>query len=222
LEADRARMMDVLDGVSPDYAVIAQKDAGRIVLAAASEAFDKDYGIDPQEICRRFDRHLAARTEKIAAEIGVLEQRIGQAEDRARQADERARALFAQLEGVYRSTSWSVTRPLRLTSRLVSSLTWRVKQLIRLPLAAGIGLVLRSPMLAAWLGPLLRRVPGLHRRLRRVAVNTGVIVPAAPPSGEAAPEPQEQKALAQATPAARRAYGLLETAIAERNRDNHA
>ena len=160
---NRAAVMDVLAGVSPDYAVVAQKDADTSILAATETAFAKEYGMGLEILASRFDQfserraarqdaetarlnaetvrleaarvQLEASIRQTADRIGQLEIQAQQADARARESDARARqaehqirSLLAQLEQLYQSTSWRVTRPLRYLMRLASALKRALKR----------------------------------------------------------------------------------------------
>lgn len=70
------RMMDVLSGVSPDYAVVAQKAAAHQVMARFDAAFDAHYGIDLNDLADRYDGALNRR-------MDALHQRLAAAERQA-------------------------------------------------------------------------------------------------------------------------------------------
>jgi SAM-dependent methyltransferase len=62
-------LMDVIGGTSPDYAIIAQKDSGRLDVSAFDPAFDAAYGLSLDDLSRRFE-------ETQAAKLGEMEQRL--------------------------------------------------------------------------------------------------------------------------------------------------
>ncbi|WP_442513747.1 methyltransferase domain-containing protein [Pseudomonas promysalinigenes] len=54
-------VMDVLAGTSPDYAVVAQKQAAADVLAEFDEPFEQEYGVALDELASRYDQALEGR-----------------------------------------------------------------------------------------------------------------------------------------------------------------
>lgn len=78
-------LTDVLCGVSPDYAVVAQKAATTDILARLDTAFSTRYGIDLKELAARYDEALAQRLTNAEAQIGGITQaldRIATLQDR--------------------------------------------------------------------------------------------------------------------------------------------
>jgi O-antigen chain-terminating methyltransferase len=155
---NRSAILDVLAGVSPDYAVVAQKDADPAILAATEAAFARDYGMGLELLASRFDTfsdqrarrteaetaRLGNETQRLEASLDQIAERVGQLENRAREAEARAdqsdlRAhqaearilgLLHQLEQLYQSTSWRVTRPLRFAARVAAALKRRLRRLL--------------------------------------------------------------------------------------------
>lgn len=56
----RLSILDVLNGVSPDYAVIAQKNARDDVLALNAQAFSKNYGMTLEHLSANYQRIINA------------------------------------------------------------------------------------------------------------------------------------------------------------------
>lgn len=92
----KLNMHDVLGGVSPDYAIVAQKAAPEEVLREVSLAFEQEYGVTLGQLSSAYDQQIEAR----------LQQTV----DLAQQA--LAKSVHA-LDAIYVSSSWRVTRPLR-------------------------------------------------------------------------------------------------------------
>ena len=92
----KLNMHDVLGGVSPDYAIVAQKAAPEEVLRSVSLAFEEEYGVTLGQLSSAYDQQM--------------EIRLQQTVDLAQQA--LAKSVHA-LDAIYASSSWRVTKPLR-------------------------------------------------------------------------------------------------------------
>ena len=69
-DADRKLgVMDVLAGTSPDYAVIAQKQATPELLDIFNPMFEKHYGVSLDELASRYDQLLEGRLSKIEGQM---------------------------------------------------------------------------------------------------------------------------------------------------------
>lgn len=88
-------LTDVLNGVSPDYAIIAQKGGDDDVLRLLDDLFVKNYGLSLDVLVGRYDARLEGMFSKAEQAAVDIEQ------------------LYQQLHAVYNSTSWRVTAPLR-------------------------------------------------------------------------------------------------------------
>ncbi len=115
---------DVLAGVSPDYAIVAQKAAPADLIQAVSAAFGVEYGVTLDMLSGGYDQQVNLKIQK--AEITALQahEKIQQSEIRLAEGLDRvmatamqamAKAEFAEnaLHAIYHSTSWNVTAPLR-------------------------------------------------------------------------------------------------------------
>ena len=69
----RLALMDVLDGVSPDYAVIAQKSAAPAVLESFDSAFAMPYGIELSELAGRYNHMLHIGMEQADQRLNACE-----------------------------------------------------------------------------------------------------------------------------------------------------
>lgn len=57
----RVKLIDVLNGASPDYAVVAQKDGSKEALQLTNNAFLKHYGLTIEELAATYHRGFSAR-----------------------------------------------------------------------------------------------------------------------------------------------------------------
>jgi SAM-dependent methyltransferase len=147
LKAPTASLWDVLTGVSPDYSIVAQKEASDDLAEITRPAFEAEYGLTLDRLVGRFDAQNAqqvARTMDLAkalervsealaqevahknavieareAEIAQLKKHISDANNDAGRQKHELVSLKQQVASLYDSTSWKVTKPLRLLSRLV-------------------------------------------------------------------------------------------------------
>lgn len=70
-------LMSVLGGVSPDYAVIAQKGAEPDVIGAFDTAFAAQYGIELPQLASRYDRALHQMFEQFGQRLQHIEDQAG-------------------------------------------------------------------------------------------------------------------------------------------------
>lgn len=111
---------DVLGGVSPDYAIVAQKAAPADLVRQVSWAFTPDYGVTLDMLAGNYDQQIDVRLANVNAAAEQAHGAARQASDQARQAADLAhqamvKAVYAEnaLDAIYASTSWRVTAPLR-------------------------------------------------------------------------------------------------------------
>lgn len=93
-------LIDVLAHASSDYAVIAQKGNVFQYTDILKDEFDKEYGITLHQLAERYDRQY----DKLFQRISRLEQEA------------------MKLECVYKSSSWELTGPFRVTVKLLRKL----------------------------------------------------------------------------------------------------
>lgn len=98
LKMRKVALFDVLEGVSPDYGVVAQKEAPPEVLQLFNPAFTRDYGVSLDHLAKRYDHQADARAEQADARARQADIRAGQADARAEQADARARQADTRAE----------------------------------------------------------------------------------------------------------------------------
>jgi len=171
-------LQDVFAGVSPDYAVIAQKAADEDMISLLDAPFSVEYGLSLENLTSRYqnqmsDRFQQAETKAQQAETKAqqAETKAQQAETKAQQAEAAAREILLQLNAVYASTSWRVTAPLRAISRGVHSLTLApraIKSGIKQGLRSCAAQVARRPRLKRLALVILNRMPTLKARLKQV------------------------------------------------------
>ncbi|ABK14858.1 Methyltransferase type 11 [Methanothrix thermoacetophila PT] len=122
---DEMSLADVFFGVSPDYAVVAQKGTSKEQMSLFDRAFDKKHGLARDELVMRYaekEKQLIAyereRWRWLESEWRVMNSKIDRLADEMYQTleSERARAqmLERELRSVYSSKCWQITAPLRV------------------------------------------------------------------------------------------------------------
>ncbi|WP_129543966.1 bifunctional 2-polyprenyl-6-hydroxyphenol methylase/3-demethylubiquinol 3-O-methyltransferase UbiG [Serratia sp. 1D1416] len=123
-------LVDVLKGVSPDYSLIAQKEADESIVRELDSYFDKEYGITLDGLSDRYDQRLQSQFKRVdkaqRAQAAKLHDMGNQLERVRHQWDKSHQELMAvhvhnqslqqQLIDVHASNSWRVTYPLRWVS----------------------------------------------------------------------------------------------------------
>lgn len=106
-------LRDLLFGVSPDYAVVAQKSGEVAFEASLDEVFSRSFGVSLEELTNRYETQARVFAKRWEA----LEERVSQMEvalvAQAGQELERRLATEHLLAQMRASTSWRVTAPLR-------------------------------------------------------------------------------------------------------------
>lgn len=86
-------LRQVLEGVSPDYSVVAQKGADAAMLAPFDGCFATKYGVALNEMAERFDHGLRTSRAEIAATLTNLRSHAAQSAALDLQANEHGRAI---------------------------------------------------------------------------------------------------------------------------------
>jgi O-antigen chain-terminating methyltransferase len=123
---DDVTLKQVLDGVSPDYAVVAQKAADSGILEPADGFFNREYGISFEALVTSYDSQTRQRKDLEKTILRQTEARALAAEKLAAQFQEEAARLHneagqskAELAAIYNSLSWRITSPLRTLKSLL-------------------------------------------------------------------------------------------------------
>lgn len=170
------KLTDVLTAVSPDYAVIAQKTASPDILNLFSEIFSKRKGVDLHNLANRYDRRLddfMSAHHETKQSVDHLRAETKQAEHQLRTDIEAIRAEIKKLNmnlaaaqqeciDLRKSISWRITAPLRGAVGFLKS-----------PGAYTMAKVLQYPDFSGRINKIIIRFPGLHERLRSVAIKNG-------------------------------------------------
>ncbi|ARU49524.1 hypothetical protein Sdiek1_2374 [Sulfurospirillum diekertiae] len=122
-------LFQVIEGVSPDYAVIAQKEANADVLEKFDKIFKQDFGLSLSTLTDRFENRLQNIEAKASeAEVKASEAEVKASEAKAKASEAKAKASEAEIQAknawdnyytVVNSNSWKITMPLRLMGKFL-------------------------------------------------------------------------------------------------------
>lgn len=122
LEGIQIGLYDVLAGVSPDYAIVAQPNFDIRQPDQLANVFSVEHGVSLYDLASRYDQELKAVFNSQLQAIHAARGRAEEAQDVALHAAQRSEQLAAELGAVYASHSWRLTRPLRWLARRIRSL----------------------------------------------------------------------------------------------------
>lgn len=201
-------LLDVLSGVSPDYAVVGQKarDASHAwpadAAAAVDAAFAAEYGLNLNELAQRYERQWQQRLHQ-ALGVADMARKAATATQLAQgQAALRMQRALADIDAVYSSRSWRITRPLRWAAnrarairqegpgrRVRRFVVGAVKAVLRLAART----VTRHPRLRQAVGAAIR-LTGTARLVERLRQRLAAI-PHRQPAAELSPEARRLRAV---------------------------
>lgn len=194
-------LISVLTGVSPDYAVVAQKHAPAEMLHAHDSAFSKEYGLSLLALAQRYDQRHAlaqAQLDETIAKAGGREQALRKliaiVEAQARQAKASVAALEARVALLEQQGAQTVGRLEDIERRRLASNQANFRGRLR-----AIKNFLRHPRP----GPIVRRLSrlakmlGIHGPMRAIYLRMRTFVLA-----RLRPESVQQSAAPLPTPGA--------------------
>lgn len=120
-------LSQLLNGVSPDYAVIAQKQAAKKTMSNFDELFAQEVGVSQEMLTEKFEQRLTnieTHAWKAQAQAQEATAQAQQAQAKAQEATAQAQEAWHHYAMVVNSSSWKMTAPLR---HLVKGVRWFVK-----------------------------------------------------------------------------------------------
>jgi SAM-dependent methyltransferase len=191
-DAMSATLMQVIIGVSPDYAVIAQKQAHNEIVSNFDELFNKEYGLSLETLVNRFENRLSSiqaqasqadiKATQAQAQATQAQAQANQADMKATQAQTQAAQAWHHYIMVVNSRSWKVTKPLRIAGKIarwfiLGATAWLTFSPASRPRKTLKNLALKikkhinaHPKLKMQITNILNHFPSLKARLKRIGV----------------------------------------------------
>ena len=160
------KLLDVLAGVSPDYAVIAQNQGASAQMELLDIPFKFEYGVTLSNLAIRFQKQIELRLESTEKGIEQTILRLTEVQkniSQYEQALDRANQYRQQLDAVYNSRSWRITAPIRWISdqfRLIreNGLKKRIMLFNKKVQKKILHAIIRKPMFKVWCVRLAHRI----------------------------------------------------------------
>lgn len=154
----------IIHGVSPDYALIAQKDGPSEQLLFWDSAFGRSYGITLGALSDRFYRLQLQKESNWQTQIELFQAQ--------------AELWHAQYLEVVRSSSWKITAPLRGIKNVFNAAKKWMQSLFSIEQLSFILSISNSAFIRRNVGRVARKFPFLYGPLVELARSFGVLPPA--------------------------------------------
>jgi glycosyltransferase involved in cell wall biosynthesis/SAM-dependent methyltransferase len=142
-------LKDVFEGVSPDYAVIAQKIADQDLYHSLNTPFEGEYGLSFDDLANNYDLQIKSLVEKAQAQAEKAQAQAEKAQAQAEKAQAQAEKAQAQAE----KAQAQAEQIFRIFNLVLSHLKLFIKQ---------------RPWLYRLITNMLRSLSGLHKRLSQL------------------------------------------------------
>jgi len=115
-------LFDVLKGVSPDYAIIAQKERPEELEKIYKPIFEKVYGISLESLAKEYSRQAESKIKQAQLKLHAIDLKAQAAEARSQAAEARSQAAEERNFKLLNSKSWKYTQPLRQVIAFIKKL----------------------------------------------------------------------------------------------------
>lgn len=176
-----ANIAHLIENVSPDYAVVAQKEANQGVISLLDQPFTREYGISLAEMIEKFERRMIRfeeLSEKMIKKVAQAEEFAWKAEIQATQAQQSAEQAWHHYQLVansyqllINSWSWKTTKPLRGAIKLARHSKNLFKRSIRSLFKTAADMIHRSPKVEKILLRIVNRFPYFKEKMKQLVRN---------------------------------------------------
>ena len=175
-DREKVQIIDVIAGVSPDYAVVAQKSDIAEHMSLFDSAFSREYGLTLEVLASRYERRISDLEREHLEVYNSRSWRITAPLRAAFDLLQRAQRKISPDVGTSPELRWSITNKITPTLSSVPQKTMRLIKDLASPLfVALIHFALDHPELKAKALAVLSRYPGLTAKLYRFAAAKGII-----------------------------------------------
>ena len=177
---DNIKLIDILKGVSPDIAVVAQKNASVEIMSLFNQTFNENYGIALDNLAERYDVFIENKIDFISKELQSVYQSKDELSKELQSVYQSKDELSKELQSVYQSKSWKITNPFRRLAKFIrwfknGSIAWltfapqsRPRRIARKLLIKAKDYIFKKPKLKAKIKLALKPFPSLLIRLKRI------------------------------------------------------
>jgi SAM-dependent methyltransferase len=168
IKSKEVSLTDIISGVSPDYAIIAQKDAPVEYLTLFNAPFNKEYGLTLEALSLRYE----IKMRQFAAEAFSSKVRIDE--------------IDRELQAVYSSRCWRITAPMRTGldlllriksafANLLQMIKSKMSSVLNQSLIAAIHLATIHPFVKAKASTIVHHFPRFNTFLYNFALSHSII-----------------------------------------------
>ena len=207
---DEPTLINVLNGSSPDYAVVAQKNAPIDLQNITADLFNAEYGLSMEVLADRFQKKMQSTFESAKSKSQDLQEKIinleGEIQQRHLQLQEKITLVEAEIHGLLNSRSWRITKPLRVMGDIMRRFKVWVKSKLKNSIRKFVSWIQGFPRLKSVFDAFLNHFPYLKMRIHAILL-----------SEVAMPLPIEE-GMEALGPHAKKIYIGIEKAVAEKKR----
>ncbi len=179
LDTTNVTIKDIIGSVSPDYALISQKQAKDESLALFDEPFSLNIGITLDQLVLKFEERLINLQNKFNKAIYQANTQVEMANTQVKQANTQVKQVNTQIQEVntsyhllLNSNSFKITKPLRVLVKYAKSFSFiSLKELVKKSIKYLIFKINTSPKLRLFALNVLKNFPKTKARLKKIVTS---------------------------------------------------
>ncbi len=171
---------NILESVSPDYAIIAQKKAKEDFLFIFNKPFSLNLGISLDELVLKFEERLIDLENKFDKAIYQANTQVRQvniqlqeANIQVQEGNTRVQQLNTKYELLINSHSWKITKPLRVLVKYAKSLSFiSPRELLNKSIKYSIYKINSKPKLKIFILKIINNFPKTKAKLKKIVTSS--------------------------------------------------